>query len=982
MPDNASHKPDSTHPRRSPQEASHAHRPDDDDTAPSPLSRRTFLRTAGVAGAGLALGGPGTPTATAAEAANTSEARIRRRRARSGAVDFDAEFDAGGLRSLLHPADPFETDWVAEDRRLGELIVRYRRPEGEWETVETTELVEAGRVDFLVRDSSGGAPWGYQGVYRVERGGSPVLELTVDFDLRTDSIHWTIRAENLSGEPLEIGDIALPLPVTNSYTPDPDQSATARVLKHHLVAGDSSFLFWMRSNSVGPYLTMVPDEDTHLEYWESQEGFRVFVHSAASGGAAREGGTDWRQPNTSLTLAPAGGSDAATRYGFKLRWADDYDGVREVLVEEGLIDVHVVPGMTVPTDLFARFALRTRETIHGIEAEHPGQTELHRVGRNGEYDIWEVRFARLGENNLTVRFGDDRHMLLEWFATEPIETLIHKRARFITDKRFEDPDLWYDGLLAEWNMDNHALLGPDNYDRIQGWRIYAVSCDDPGLSKPAFLASKVAMYPDQEEVAALDYYLENFVWGGLQRSTEETFPYGIYGIPDWKQNRESEDPGRNGRMHIWRIYDYPHIALSYFRMYEVARDQPQIRTALTTDEYLVRAVETAVAKFTIPYEVERWQAYRIGLYNELVIVEMLEELERRGWGDHFDRLRLHWDRKVRAFINDNPNLFQSEYSFDSTGFESTHALAKYAVEHQEHLALERPTNDRSPPVAIEDTMTFMESQMAANLFCRGWVETAYYYLGSDYRGGGGNGYTLSYMSQMGGWSILDYAYHYSRDPMPYLRLGYNSYLSSWALMNTGTPESGYGYWYPGAENDGGAGGGFEPAPFGQTWLQQPHTRGSWYYSCEIDLGFCGGLRGAATVVADDPIFGRFCYGGELQERGSELEIIPRDGVRRRFHAMLDGGRLHVESATDRFAAGEPIRLAGDLSEVRLRLESDNPEAHAARLRLRAGVPGRYQVEGPGGGASTIEVGSERDALVEVMMPAGGGPGEVRIRRVG
>ncbi len=77
--------------------------------------------------------------------------------------------------------------------------------------------------------------------------------------------------------------------------------------------------------------------------------------------------------------------------------------------------------------------------------------------------------------------------------------------------------------------------------------------------------------------------------------------------------------------------------------------------------------------------------------------------------------------------------------------------------------------------------------------------------GSDYRAGAGNAYTLSYMSQMGGWSILDYGLNFASDPVPIFASGYASYLSAWALMNTGTPESNYGYWYPGKDNDGGAG---------------------------------------------------------------------------------------------------------------------------------------------------------------------------------
>jgi hypothetical protein len=952
--------------------------PAPDGAGPTGLSRRTFLRAAGLAGAGLALDG-----VTPAEAGAVGVTRRRPAgRARRGVVagpagsEFEVEYEAGALVSLRRRDDAYDTDYVAEDQRLGHVLLRWRRPGGGWQEASTAALAADGAMGApRVRERAGVQT--YETVFTVRDERGPVLALTVGFDVGVPDIHWRIGVENRTPGTLEIGDLAIPLPVTTRYAAGEGQRSTARVLKHQLIAGDGSFFFWIRSNSVGPFLVLVPDQDTHLEYWESQGGFRAFLHSGVAGEEARARGTRWRQPHTTVTLAPA---SSATR-GFRLRWADGYDAVRDVLVEEGLVDVQVVPGMTVPSDLFARFSLRTREPVHAVEAEYPDSTEIRAVGRRGDAEIYEVRFARLGENRLTVRFGQDRHMVLEWFCTEPVETLIRKRARFIADKRHTDPGLWYRGLLAEWNMETHTLLGPDNYDRIRGWRIYAATCDDPGLSKPAFLAAKNAVHPDPAEVAVLDEYLDGFVWGGLQRSTDETFPYGIYGIPDWKQNRESPDPGRNGRMHIWRIYDYPHVFLTYYGLYRVAREHPEIPTALSAETYLRRAYETAVAMFTIPYEVERWSAYGTGLYNELVIVDLLDALEREGWRDELDRLRLHWERKVQQFINGGTNLFQSEYSFDSTGFETTHALAKYALDHRDRLALERPANDRFPPIHADASLAFLETQLAANLFCRGWIETAYYYLGSDYRGGAGERYTLTYMSQMGGWAVLDYALRFATDPFPLLRLGYASALSSWALMNTGTPASDYGYWYPGAENDGGAGGGFEPSPFGQTWLEQPHTRGSWYYACEIDLGFCGGLRAAATILADDPLFDRFCFGGDWRRRGNAVEVVPKDGVRRRFHAILEDGRLHLECDTDRFAAGRPISLAAGLAAVDFTLESDNRRAHTARVRVGGLEPGAWAAAAGRRRVATFQIEEGRDTTVELPMNGGTRPTAFRLTRL-
>jgi len=891
------------------------------------VSRRDFIQTVG---AGLALGNV-VPPSVLAQAASAST--------------FAVKFDAGAIVSLKRVGDAFDTEYVQSGKRLGDVIAKYRRGVAEWETLDTSTFSERTLADSDARSTA---------TYVTA---DKSLSIRVDLAVDEEAVRWTIDLENLSTTPLEIGDLAIPLLMNGNF----QQQPTTAVLKHGLVSGHGSFFFWMRRNSVGPYLTMTPTADTSLEYWEAQGGYRVFIHSAAAGAAAKERGTKWRQPNTSLTLPSRGRKS----YGFALHWARDYDAVRDIRARDS-VDVEVVPGMTVPSDLFARLALRSVSQIRDVTAEFPSETTIKRLGKKGDYEIFEVSFARLGENRLTVSFGANRKTYLEFFSTEPVETLISKRAAFIAGHQHRDPSKWYNGLLGEWAMDTRAMLGPDNYDRIKGWRIYEVTCDDPGLSKPAYLASKSAERPVQPEVSALDYYIEHFVWGGLQRSTSEEYSYAIYGIPDWKQNRESTDPGRNGRRHIWRIYDYPHIATMYFGMYRVAKHHPEIKTALDAKEYLRRAYGTAVAMFTIPYEVERWSAYQTGLYNELVIPDVITALEAEGLREQAERLRSHWERKVRAFIGDRPDLFRSEYAFDSTGFESTHALAKYALDHAEDFTKQRPANEKAPAIPVANMRQFLDQQMQANVFCRGWLEPAYYLYGSDIRGSGGNSYTLTYMSTMGGWGVLDYALHYADDFAPYLRLGAASSISAWALLNSGTPESNYGYWYPGKENDGGAGGGFEPAPFGNTWLEQPHHRGSWYYSCEIDLGFCGALRCARTVLADDPIFGRFCYGGTWRVGQTALEVVPKDGVRRRFHALIGGRRLHVTLASDRFASAKPISVNEGLTKIEFDVESDNGGPHQTRLALRAATGFRVTARV---GAGEIKADAKPNEEVSVAIPA-------------
>ncbi|HEX5324636.1 MAG TPA: DUF5695 domain-containing protein [Capsulimonadaceae bacterium] len=922
------------------------------------LSRRRFLQAAGLVGAGLALG--------VEAGAQDSGARKQTDPAQGPETSgppgspFVVRLDSGAIVSLKRAKDKFDTDYVRAGGRLGDVSLRYRHAGEEWQEAETSSL----GISSIRRRSSDRATE-YAVSRRVLEGTTPAVDITTRFVFDGQALLWSVSLKNLTAQPIEIGDLAIPLPMNGVFRRN--QPATAAVLKHGLVSGHGSHIFWMRSNSVGPFLTFMPVDGAHLEYWDaSREGYKVYIHSLAAGAEAKARGCHWRQPNTSLTLAPAGQPNDSQTYSFRFDWADGYDSVRQLVVDNGLVDVQIVPGMTVPSDLFARFALRTKQKIHSVEAEFPGSTKIESLGAKGDYHIYQARFEKLGENEITVRYGDGRHMFLEFFATEPLETLVKKRAAFVAAHQFRDPSKWYNGLLAEWNMESDVQLGPDNYDKITGWRIYEVTCDDPGLSKPAYLAAKNAEFPLQTEVDALDYYIQHFVWGGLQQTTQEPYPYAIYGIPDWKTNRDSADPGRNGRTHIWRCYDYPHIILMYFAMYRMAKYNPQIKTAMGGRDYLERAAGTAIALFTVPMKIEKWSAYETGFYNELVIVDLIDALDAEGFKDQADTLRGHWERKVRYFVNDGADLFGSEYPFDSTGFESTHALAKYAMQHTEG------PEAADFGVTHANATQFLETQMAANIFCRGWLEPAYYLLGSDYRAGGGNSYTLTYMSQMGGWAVLDYALNYAVDPHDCLRLGFASYLSAWALVNSGTPESGYGFWFPGEANDGGAGGGFEPAPYGMTWLDQPHHRGSWYYSCEINLGYCGALRSAATVLADDPLFGRFAFGGDMRETShGAVEVVPKDGVRRRFRALLKSGKLYLETESDRFAFGEPIALKDDLSEVRFQLESDNPTAHQAALRMESSTPGLYTVRANGKEVATVNVGANQPGILNLPVDAGG-----------
>src|ERR1035437_5352881 len=149
-------------------------------------------------------------------------------------------------------------------------------------------------------------------------------------------------------------------------------------------------------------------------------------------------------------------------------------------------------------------------------------------------------------------------------------------------------------LYSQWDMKNQILRSPDDRDG-GSLNPYMVACDDTELGKPAYIAGKNIVYPDRSEIDSVEAHIRKYVWGGLQQTDKEPYPYGVYGIPNWKELRDSPNDDRTGKKHMWRIYDYPHVILMYYNMYQVAKHYPRMVHYLDKDGYLERAYGTAMA---------------------------------------------------------------------------------------------------------------------------------------------------------------------------------------------------------------------------------------------------------------------------------------------------------------------------------------------------------------------------------------------------
>jgi len=877
--------------------------------------------------------------------------------AQSGTIekgDFRFAYDERGISLLAHARDPFGATLTTAASTGGRGRGGAAAPAA---TLGLTVSFRAGTdTTWTNLPARGPANAGADRVVYATTSGP----LSVTETYRTDgrALDWTIDLS--SSRPVRVGDIGITIPVAGPTGENPKQIFERGFLRHKFVSGSGSFFFYTRASGAPPYLLVTVLPGTKLEYFGAaagRGGEAVYIHSAKSGAAETRG--TWRQAHTALDLSPG----KRVSYGFRMQWANSYDELRSLLYDAGLFDVRVVPGMTLPENLTAKFSLHTKAKLESITAEFPSQTSIKRLGQPtpGTY-VYEVAFKKLGENMLTIHHDGGRQTYLEFFATEPLETLIKKRAAFLVNRQqIRDTTKWWNGVYGIYDMKAKVTRTIDDPDIFLDRMVYALTCDDPGLAKAPFLAAKNATFPDRREIESLEYYIKNFVWGGLQRRDDERpYAYGIYGTPNWYVNRDTARRREyaqklaNGatairdldKEHVWRSYDYPHVVMLYFHMYQIAKRYPEMSKYLDAAGYLNRAWETARAFYTYPYELypSYYETYKWGLYNELVVLELIDALRAEGFAQNAEWLKSEWEKKTKYFVYDDEYPFRSEYAFDRTAFESTYAFAKYGATHDmkpdSNLWYDVKLKQwySHPSVKREDSRAFMDRQLASGLVVRGWLNPAYYTLGADPG--------VSYMAAMGGWGVLDYALNFAPRPSDWLQLGYASYLSSWSLVNSGRPETNYGFWFPGKENDGAAGWQFMSAKAGSAWMGSSYPggvtepRGPWHYDGEIDLGFGAALRMAATIVTRDPTFGWIAYGGTLRENGNDLVVSPRDGVRRRFDAVIsDASRVKVELERDGFASDGMITLDKTANHIAFIVENRTGTPHTTALRLSA----RYTV---------------------------------------
>lgn len=657
-------------------------------------------------------------------------------------------------------------------------------------------------------------------------------------------IAWDVTIRNSGRQSIEVGELAFPFALNNLYEgfgrgskPGGKSIWLDRVYIHKYVGGAASYLFAQRLNAEPPGLLIFPGEETQWEFFTHARAslttpYRwagvpvMYVYSRAA--MEREGWEPWDNEHTSLILEP--GDQRTFQTIFVPTERDRYDFVHQTLAACGRPAIKVLPGAVAPADVGiameiggatpARF-FATTDVDFETDADEDGGFCFLKPKHPGEVRLsFEDTLGRVSHAHLKF--------------IEPIETLIKKRADWILKHQFNDAptSALHHAFLVANVKTGVSMTGEEEFGSS-----FAV---EGGLADALFLAEKNTIYPDKEQVKALDATIADFIRDDLQNPSDDTVGSAFMDAHSVAFNY--------GRPQI-----YPLVYSLYHSMARVASIYGETR--LEAKEYLKLAAGTAFAMFR--YGIHRAQR-NVGLLGNARLYELIDDLNQAGMQEEVARLMpflsvRNEDLTSREFPYAGDNVW------DTAGFEEAFAAARYLMDddHQERA---------------------MRCAYAARSLAPSW-----WWYGSDIRqwdpsegiphaafADNGEiclGYTTSGNSMMF-FNTLDHDYGHIHEA--HMRLAFGGMLGAWALV----------------QPDGAASMGYCPdlasSMHGHTPLTGDIGNALYHY-----------LRGAGAYVMPSRTYGVFTFGCHFEIDDQGYTVRPWDGVGRQVVLRQIGAEFTV-----------------------------------------------------------------------------------------
>ncbi|MCK3684832.1 DUF5695 domain-containing protein [Maribellus sp. YY47] len=516
------------------------------------------------------------------------------------------------------------------------------------------------------------------------------LKITRYWEKDGDNLVLRFELRNISKANVEIGALGIPVIFNNNHTHKTlDQAHAENVFFDPYIGMDAGYLQVIRLKGTGQVLLVLPYGDSPFEAYNpllddptrrgiTFEGFHEWmVHSKAYAENEWKEATPWNNPSSEI-LKPG----KTKSYGLKFVLADSIHDIEKTLIKNNHPVAVGVPGYVLPQDVKAELFLKYDQKIKSLKVEPEGALELtkYTTTKNGWYK-YVVHGLIWGRARLTITYKNGAEQTINYKVIKPEEQVVADNGHFLTTEQ------WFD----EPNDPFHRSPSVITYDYetkqkvTQDSRAWICGLGDEGGSGSWLNAiMKQLVEPNKEEIAKLEDFMQQTIWGGLQYS-DGPLKYGVrksmfYYQPDsmpagtysekvnyktWAAwNKEhAASPGRS--------YNYPHVAAAHWVMYRLARNYQGLVKQQTWDWYLEHAYQTAMAMTELaPYYAQ------FGQMEGSIFIHILDDLKAEGMWEYARKL----EEKMKARTEHWASLnypFGSEMPWDSTGQEEVYMWSDY-----------------------------------------------------------------------------------------------------------------------------------------------------------------------------------------------------------------------------------------------------------------------------------------------------------------
>lgn len=373
-------------------------------------------------------------------------------------------------------------------------------------------------------------------------------------------------------------------------------------------------------------------------------------------------------PSTSLTLGPG----ESARFGLRFTVVDGVRKFDEAVRSTGTPTALGIPGYILPRDMPGKLFLNSSSAVASFSSDPEGALTVEEEGE-GRYTISPSE-SSWGRVRLTIVYEDGKQQSIHYFVTKPTSEVLIDMGSFLFN------EAWFTDESDPFNR-APSIMSYDYEERSvveQDPRVWIAGLSDEG-GTGAYVAAamKQALQPDADEVAKLDQFAREVIWGHIQNEDysvrKSLFFYEPEAV-DYEYSSEIDwtswtSWNVEGAADIGRAYNYVHPAAAYWALYRVARAYPEL-VENEWDWYLTRAWGAAyrMTDNDVGYN-------EFGLMGETVFGKILEDLIREGDSEKAEQLEERMRARAEHWAAEEVP-YGSEMAWDSTGQEGVYYWTK------------------------------------------------------------------------------------------------------------------------------------------------------------------------------------------------------------------------------------------------------------------------------------------------------------------